>query len=65
MPPWPPSGSPRQRIGGRLVAQTGGTNGYFSYRHSGYGGTGLFFIVGDPNALKFQKRVVFKVVWAM
>jgi hypothetical protein len=49
---------------GRLVAQTGGTNGYFSYRHSGYGGTETFFIVGDPNATKFQKRVAFKVVWA-
>jgi hypothetical protein len=57
--------SPKQGIGGRLVAQTGGTNGYFSYRHSGYGGTETFFIVGDPNAAKFQKRVAFKVVWAM
>jgi hypothetical protein len=57
--------SPKQGIGGRLVAQTGGTNGYFSYRHSGYGGTEMFFIVGDPNATKFQKRVAFKVVWAM
>jgi hypothetical protein len=57
--------SPKQGIGGRLVAQTGGTNGYFSYRHSGYGGTETFFIVGDPNATKFRKRVAFKVVWAM
>src|SRR5207249_3134872 len=57
--------SPKQGIGGRLLAQTGGTNGYFSYRHSGYGGTETFFILGDPNAARFRKRVVFKVVWAM
>jgi hypothetical protein len=56
--------SPSQGIGARLVSQTDGTNGYFSYRHSGYGGTEMFFIVGDPNATTFQKRVVFKVVWA-
>jgi hypothetical protein len=47
------------------VVQTGGTSGYFSYRHSGYGGTETFFILGDPNATKFRKRVVFKVVYAM
>ncbi len=57
--------SPRQGIGGRVVAQTGGTNGYLAFRRSGYGGTETFLILGDPNALKFQQRVVLKVVWAM
>jgi len=57
--------SPRQGIGGRVVAQTGGTNGYFSYRRSGYGGMETFLIVGDPNAKKFRPRLVLKVVWAI
>lgn len=57
--------SPRQGIGGRVVARTGGTNGYLAYRRSGYGGVETFLILGDPNALKFRERVVLKVVWAM
>jgi hypothetical protein len=57
--------SPQQGIGGRVVAQTGGTNGYLAYRRSGYGGVETFLILGDPNALKFRERVVLKVVWAM
>jgi hypothetical protein len=57
--------SPQQGISGRLVAQTGGTNAYFAYRHSGYGGTETFLIFGDPNAAKFRQRLVLKVVWAM
>jgi hypothetical protein len=36
--------SPKQGIAGRLVAQAGGTNGCFSYRHSGYGGPETFFL---------------------
>jgi hypothetical protein len=57
--------SPQQGIGGRIVSQTGGTNGYLAYRRSGYGGIETFLILGDPNALKFRERVVLKVVWAM
>ena len=57
--------SPRQGIGGRLVAQTGGTNGYFAYRQSGYGGVERYLILGDPNAKKFTPRIALKVVWAM
>jgi hypothetical protein len=57
--------SPRQGIGGRLVAQTGGTNGYLSYRRSSYGGVETFLIVGDPNARRFRQRLVLKVVWPM
>jgi hypothetical protein len=57
--------SPRQGIGGRMVAQTGGTNGYLAFRRSGYGGVETFLILGDPNAKKFRQRLVLKVVWAM
>jgi hypothetical protein len=57
--------SPKQGIGGRVVAQTGGTNGYLAFRRSGYGGTETFLILGDPNALKFRERIVLKMVWAM
>ncbi len=51
-----------QAIGGRIVSATGGTNGYLSYRKSGYGGAEYFLIVGDPNADDFADRVVAKVV---
>ncbi len=57
--------SPQRGIGGRMVAQTGGTNLYFAYRQSGYGGVEHFFIVGDPNAKKFTRRLVIKVIWPM
>jgi hypothetical protein len=55
--------SPQQGIGARVVAQNGGTNGYFAYRRSGYGGIERFLIFGDPNAKHFTQRLVFKVVW--
>jgi hypothetical protein len=55
--------SPEHGIGGRMVAQTGGTNAYLAYRHSGYGGVERFLILGDPNAVKFRKRIMTKVVW--
>jgi hypothetical protein len=57
--------SPRQGIGARVVAQNGGTNGYLAYRRSGYGGVETFLIVGDPNAQRFTRRLVFKVIWPL
>lgn len=57
--------SPQQGLGARVVAQNGGTNGYFAYRRSGYGGVEQFLIFGDPNAKHFTRRLVFKVVWPM
>lgn len=48
-----------------LVAQTGGTNAYLSYRNSGYGGVETFVVFGDPNSPKFRKRLLVKRVWAM
>jgi hypothetical protein len=57
--------SPRRGIVGRVVAQTGGTGGYFAYRQSGYGGVEQFLILGDPNAPKFTPGLAFKVIWPM
>jgi len=51
-----------QSIGGRIVSHGGKTNGYLSYRKSGYGGTEFFVIYGDPNAEDFQNKLVLKVV---
>jgi hypothetical protein len=57
--------SPRQGIAGRIVAETGSTNGYLAYRRSGYGGVETFLIVGDPNARRLRQRLALKVVWPM
>jgi hypothetical protein len=54
---------PRQGIVGRIVAQTGGTNGYLAYRQSGYGGVERFLILGDPNARTFTPGIALKVIW--
>ncbi len=51
-----------QAVGGRLVRRDGKTNGYLSYRKSGYGGTETFVILGDPNAETYADRLVVKVV---
>jgi len=32
-------------------------------RHSGYGGVERFLILGDPNSVKFRKRIMTRVVW--
>jgi hypothetical protein len=57
--------SPRRGIVGRIVSQTGGTNGYLAYRRSGYGGVETYLIVGDPNGTRFDQRVMTKVVWPL
>ena len=54
--------SPDRGIGGRIVQRSGQTNGYLSYRKSGYGGTEYFIILGDPNAETFASRLLLKVV---
>jgi hypothetical protein len=55
--------TPQRGFSGRLVSQNGGTGGYLAYRRSGYGGTEMWLIVGDPNAPKFQTRIAAKVVY--
>ncbi|MBW3625355.1 MAG: hypothetical protein KY468_18315, partial [Armatimonadetes bacterium] len=57
--------SPGRGIGGRIIAQTGGTGGYLSFRRSGYGGVESYVILGDPNAKKFRQRIVMKTVWPL
>jgi hypothetical protein len=49
----------------RRVEQTGGTNLYVAYRRSGYGGAKTFFILGDPNATKFKRWIMTRVIWPM
>jgi hypothetical protein len=50
-------------IGGRVVATDGGTNFFISFRRSGYAGTDTYLIFGDPNAERFTKRFITKLVW--
>lgn len=49
-------------VGGRAVIRDRDVNWYLSFRKSGYGGTEYFLILGDPNADRFEDRVVLKVV---
>ncbi len=51
-------------IGGRMIWQDSNCNVYFVLRRSGYVGTDIYIIVGDPNAEKFQRRIVGKVIMA-
>ncbi len=50
-------------LGGRLVAQTGQTSGFIGLRRTGYAGTDLYFIFGNPDpARKFEPMLTVKVV---
>nr|WP_309693468.1 carbohydrate binding family 9 domain-containing protein [Armatimonas sp.] len=56
-------------VGGRVVSLTepgkpAATNWYVSYRNAGGAGTELYFLVGDPNAVKFTPRAAVKLVFA-
>ena len=57
--------SPTRALGGRLVVQNANTNWYLFYRNSGGRGTNVYFILGDPNALRFVKKVQMKFVFAL
>ena len=57
--------TPTRSFGGRLVAQSAGTNWYLFYRNSGAKGTEVYFILGDPNATRFVKRAAVKFVFAI
>ncbi len=57
--------SPTKAIGGRVVSQTGGTNAFLYYHNSGGKGTEMYFLIGDPNALTFQKIVEVKFIFAV
>jgi len=57
--------SPLRALGGRIVVQNADMNWYLFYRNSGGRGTNVYFILGDPNAPRFVKRVQVKFVFAM
>jgi hypothetical protein len=56
--------TPALSLGGRFIWQGSSGNVYFALRRSGYAGTDIYVIIGDPNAEKFQRRLVGKVVRA-
>lgn len=57
--------SPTRSLVGRMVTQQNNTNWYISYRNSGGKGTEMFFILGDPNAQRFQSQFRIKFVFAL
>ncbi len=57
--------SPYRSWGGRMVIDNGNVNGYLSYHNAGQAGTDTYFIIGDPNALRFVKKVMVKFVFAL
>ena len=54
--------TPALSLGGRFVWREEQGNVYFALRRSGYAGTDLFVILGDPNAERFQRRLIAKVI---
>jgi hypothetical protein len=52
-------------IGGRAVIRDGGVNWYLAFRQSGNLGTEYYLIIGDPNADRFQRRIILKAVMPM
>ncbi|MAF10570.1 hypothetical protein CMK11_08965 [Candidatus Poribacteria bacterium] len=54
--------TPAMGLGGRVVWRRAGRNMYFVLRRSGYAGTDLFVILGDPNADAFRRRLTVKLV---
>ncbi len=57
--------SPTKAFGGRLVAQTGGTNAFLYFHNSGGKGTEMYVLLGDPNALTFQRVLEVKFIFAL
>jgi len=57
--------SPTRSIGGRIVTQNAATNWYCSFRHSGIAGTETYFIIGDPNAPRFVRQGLMKMIFAI
>ena len=57
--------TPTTSFGGRLVSQDSNTNWYVFFRNSGGKGTNTYFIIGDPNAARFQKILQVKMVFAI
>ncbi len=51
--------------GGRIVTQNAATNWYGSFRHSGIAGAESYFIIGDPNAPRFVRQGLMKMIFAI
>ena len=51
-------------LGSRLIWKVEGINIYFALRRSGYAGTDIYIIPGDPNTIEFKQRLVAKVIRA-
>ena len=49
-------------MSGRAVRQAGATNFYLALRRAGNRGAEYYLILGDPNATKFQRSLILKVV---
>ena len=49
-------------ISGRVVYQSGLTDGYLAFRRSGNRGTEYCLILGDPNALRFRASLLLKII---
>ncbi len=56
---------PLQSLGGRLVAQGGKANVYFSYGHRTRKGNDLFILFGDPNSPATKNSISLKIVWSL
>jgi len=57
--------SPTVSFGGRIVVQNSNTNWFLFYHNSGGKGTEYYFVIGDPNAPKFVRQALVKVVFAL
>jgi len=57
--------TPSQSIGGRIVLRNASANWYLQYHNSGERGTETYFIVGDPNAPRFVRQALVKMVFAL
>jgi len=57
--------SPTRSFGGRMVTRNSDTNAYLFYHNSGGKGTEMYVLLGDPNTLKFQKKLSVKMVFAL
>jgi len=53
---------PKRAVTGRVVKTGSDVNAYLAYRSSGFAGAELFVILGDPNAIRSQRKLVVKYV---
>jgi hypothetical protein len=49
-------------LSGRLVRRNSDTNAYLALRKAGYAGLEYYLILGDPNAERFRKSLILKLI---